>query len=120
MSVSASIAASHTAVTATLATRRCTTCIGCTNFTSLSVSTQRMIVTTMFTHCGLRSRKNVGATRFQIAGKPRNQWSSVIRSLRANHRTAVKRIAAHRITVQPDGKVWKYAMNATGSITHVR
>lgn len=82
--VAQAIANSHAMVIGRVNMRPPSDRTGWGNLTFVTISTHSVKVNAALTHFGVPSRKNVGATRFHVAGKPRNQLSSVIMSVREN------------------------------------
>ena len=63
--------------------------------------------------------KKVGTTKFQAAGKPLNQWSSVSKSVRANHSAENKNTAPTMSVSKCVGSNCKRTSRASGTSTQV-
>ena len=66
------------------------------------------------------ANQSVGTIRFHTAGKPRNQWSSVIMSVRPNQRTEVASTTANAACpAMLCGTTWNCQANTAGTSTQV-
>ena len=112
-------ATSHKAVIGKVSQRFCVTRTGCGNFTSVSINAASTPTIAAFIHCDEPMIRSVGTIKFQVAGKPRNQLSSVIMSVRANHIADMNTTAPAMGRLKLSGSRSNWWRNTAGTTTHV-
>ena len=102
-------------MTDTVSGRNRRTCIGCTNFQFVSCVSASATHAAVVNHGLARSRYSVGTIMFHSHGKPLNQWSWVIWSVRDIHSADMNSTNAPMYSDAPSGSMSNWCRKMTGN-----